>query len=139
MQAYASSYSGHARVNRLLFIASKTVGTPTELEALRLAADQLRKVCAWLLPDHSQQSLRGHRAVDTVVDVSVCVLCCKRYPRWVATLLMNLLQGCVLLHTWWTVCQGTVRARLQGENTVQYVDVMDRIGSRLGAAYTLDR
>jgi hypothetical protein len=51
----------------------------------------------------------------------------------------NLLQGCVLLHTWWTVCQGTVRARLQGENTVQYVDVMDRIGSRLGAAYTLDR
>lgn len=87
MQAYASSYSGHARVNRLLFLASKTVGTPTELEALRLAADQLRKVCAWLLPDHSQQSLRGHRAVDTVVDVSVCVLCCKRYPRWVATLL----------------------------------------------------
>ena len=28
---------------------------------------------------------------------------------------------------------------MQGENTVQYVDVMDRIGNRLDAAYTLDR
>ena len=44
VQAYASSYAGHARVARLLFIASKTAGTQMELEALRLAADQLRKV-----------------------------------------------------------------------------------------------
>ena len=46
-QAYASSYAGHARVARLLFIASKTAGMQMELEALRLAADQLRKVCFW--------------------------------------------------------------------------------------------
>lgn len=44
MQAYASNYTGHAKVNRLIFIASKTAGTPLELEALRLAAEQLRKV-----------------------------------------------------------------------------------------------
>ena len=44
VQAYASSYTGHARVARLLFIAGKTAGTQMELEALRLAADQLRKV-----------------------------------------------------------------------------------------------
>ena len=44
VQAYASSYTGHARVARLLFIAGKTAGTQMELEALHLAADQLRKV-----------------------------------------------------------------------------------------------
>ena len=44
VQAYASSYTGHARVARLLFIAGKTAGTQMELEALRLVADQLRKV-----------------------------------------------------------------------------------------------
>ncbi|KAK9832518.1 hypothetical protein WJX81_004497 [Elliptochloris bilobata] len=43
LEAYASGYTGHARVARLLFIATKTAGSPTELEALRLAADQLRK------------------------------------------------------------------------------------------------
>ncbi len=51
----------------------------------------------------------------------------------------NCSKAALILYIWWTVCQGTVRARLQGENTVQYVDVMDRIGNRLGAAYTLDR
>lgn len=48
VQAYASSYAGHARVARLLFVAGKTAGTQMELEALRLAADQLRKVCMYL-------------------------------------------------------------------------------------------
>ena len=43
-QAYAANYSGHARIDRLLFAAEKNVGKPLELEALKLAADALKKV-----------------------------------------------------------------------------------------------
>lgn len=45
-QAYAANYSGHARIDRLMFAAEKSVGKPLELEALKLAADVLKKVSA---------------------------------------------------------------------------------------------
>lgn len=43
-QAHISSYTGHTKVNRLLFIASRSAGKPLELEALKLVHDQLRRV-----------------------------------------------------------------------------------------------
>ncbi|KAI3428534.1 hypothetical protein D9Q98_007357 [Chlorella vulgaris] len=43
LEAYVSNYSGHARINRLLFIADRSVGNPLELEALKLAADTLKQ------------------------------------------------------------------------------------------------
>jgi COP9 signalosome complex subunit 1 len=44
MQNYASSYTGHAKVNRLIFIAEKTADAQLSLAALRIAADELKKV-----------------------------------------------------------------------------------------------
>lgn len=43
-QAYASNYSGHACIDRLLFVAEKSVGQPLELEALTRATDVLKRV-----------------------------------------------------------------------------------------------
>ncbi|EFJ45720.1 hypothetical protein VOLCADRAFT_63341 [Volvox carteri f. nagariensis] len=42
-QAYISNYTGHAKIDRLLFIADRTAGKPLELEALRMAHDELKK------------------------------------------------------------------------------------------------
>lgn len=49
-QVYASQFSGHAKVDRLLFIAKKTRGQQLETDALRLAAEELKKVrgIAWM-------------------------------------------------------------------------------------------
>ena len=44
LQAYAANYSGHAKIDRLLFVADRSVGQPLELEALKLAADALKRV-----------------------------------------------------------------------------------------------
>ncbi len=46
MQAYAATYSGHAKIDRLVFIADKSQGTARELEALKMAAAELKKVSA---------------------------------------------------------------------------------------------
>ena len=43
-QAYIADYTGHAKINRLVFIATKSAGKPLELEALKLAANELKKV-----------------------------------------------------------------------------------------------
>ncbi len=43
-QNYANSYVGHARINRLVFIAEKTADAQLSLSALKLAADELKKV-----------------------------------------------------------------------------------------------
>lgn len=43
-QAYAANYSGHAKIDRLLFAADKSAGKPLELESLKLAADALKRV-----------------------------------------------------------------------------------------------
>lgn len=44
MQAYASNYVGHAKVERLLFIAEKKQGTAFGDDALRLALEELSQV-----------------------------------------------------------------------------------------------
>ncbi|KAL4439259.1 hypothetical protein ABPG77_004161 [Micractinium sp. CCAP 211/92] len=43
VEAYAANYSGHAKIDRLLFAANKSADTPLELEALKLAADALKQ------------------------------------------------------------------------------------------------
>ena len=48
-QSYIANYTGHTKIDRLLFIASRSVGKDLELEALRIAHDELKKVgvCCW--------------------------------------------------------------------------------------------
>ncbi|GLI71778.1 hypothetical protein VaNZ11_017122, partial [Volvox africanus] len=43
LEAYISNYTGHAKIDRLLFIAERSAGKPLELEALRMAHDELKK------------------------------------------------------------------------------------------------
>mmetsp|Transcript_3835 Transcript_3835/g.7926 ORF Transcript_3835/g.7926 Transcript_3835/m.7926 type:complete len:420 (-) Transcript_3835:301-1560(-) len=42
LEGYIGNYTGHARIQRMRFIAER-VGAPLELEALRMAADELKK------------------------------------------------------------------------------------------------
>ena len=44
-QAYIANYTGHTKIDRLVFIAERSAGKPLELEALQLAADDLKQVC----------------------------------------------------------------------------------------------
>jgi hypothetical protein len=44
-QGLVSSHTGHNRLNRLLFVANKRTGQ-AELDALRMAHDDAKKVCA---------------------------------------------------------------------------------------------
>lgn len=60
-QSYIGNYSSHTKVDRLEFIANKSAGTQMELDALRLAADELKKVRQALLPNASI-SQRVHRS-----------------------------------------------------------------------------
>ena len=46
-QAYIGNYTGHTKIDRLLFVAERGKGTPLELEALKIAHDELKKACAW--------------------------------------------------------------------------------------------
>lgn len=51
-QAYIGNYTSHTKIDRLVFIAEKSAGKPLELEALKIAADELKQVCrhqGWLL------------------------------------------------------------------------------------------
>ena len=48
-QAYISSYTSHTKIDRLLFVAERNRGTPLELEALKLAADEVKQVLRQLL------------------------------------------------------------------------------------------
>ncbi|GAB4814501.1 hypothetical protein N2152v2_001547 [Parachlorella kessleri] len=43
LEAYAATYNGHAKIDRLIFIADKIQGTARELEALKMAAAELKK------------------------------------------------------------------------------------------------
>jgi len=59
MQSYAAGYTGHARLNRLLFVAERTVGSPAELEALKLLHNSVKKVCKY-----SHIHARAHKRKD---------------------------------------------------------------------------
>lgn len=43
LESYISNYTGHTKIDRLVFIAERSVGKPLELEALKAAADELKK------------------------------------------------------------------------------------------------
>ncbi|KAL6764284.1 26S proteasome subunit RPN7-domain-containing protein [Haematococcus lacustris] len=43
LESYIANYSGHNKLSRLLFIAEKRANTPLELEALKLAHDEVKK------------------------------------------------------------------------------------------------
>lgn len=45
LQAYASNYTGNVKINRLIFIAENTADSTLALSALKIAADDLKKVC----------------------------------------------------------------------------------------------
>lgn len=44
LQGYASYYTGHAKVDRLLFIAGASTDASVQMEALRLAHEEAKKV-----------------------------------------------------------------------------------------------
>lgn len=46
LEAYIAPYSAPAKLDRLLWIAEQSAGTPLELEALKLAGDDVKKVRA---------------------------------------------------------------------------------------------
>lgn len=58
MQAYANSYKGNAKINRLVFISEKTADAGLALSALRIAAEELKKVLGRLEHTTGQYSLR---------------------------------------------------------------------------------
>ena len=43
-QAYANNYTGNAKINRLVFISAKTADAGLALSALKIAAEELKKV-----------------------------------------------------------------------------------------------
>ena len=43
-QAYANNYTGNAKINRLVFISEKTAAAGLALSALKMAAEDLKKV-----------------------------------------------------------------------------------------------
>jgi hypothetical protein len=44
LESYIAPYSAPAKLDRLLWIAEQSAGTPLELEALKLAGDDVKKV-----------------------------------------------------------------------------------------------
>lgn len=55
LQAYISNYTSHTKIDRLLFIAEHNPGKPVELEALKLAADEVKQVRGEKGRSHGQQ------------------------------------------------------------------------------------
>ncbi len=46
LQTFVSSYSGHNKINRLLYLAEKRPLTQLELDALRMAHDEVKQASA---------------------------------------------------------------------------------------------
>ena len=59
LQAYANNYTGNAKINRLVFISEKTADAGLALSALRIAAEELKKVRRL----HGQAVLRDDRGL----------------------------------------------------------------------------
>ena len=58
-QAYAINYTGHGKTARLQFVAKQAAGSQLELDALRMAADELRKVCMHAPATKGMMGLHG--------------------------------------------------------------------------------
>jgi hypothetical protein len=90
-QAHIANYTGHAKVDRLIFIAEKTAGGPLELEALKLAHDELKRVragdqIAQIRPLHLLRctlppwgAAWGPHAVDLSGVATVCTACMRAH------------------------------------------------------------
>lgn len=70
LQAYISSYTSHTKIDRLLYIAEHHQGQPLELEALKLAADEVKQVCPCVV---KVQGL-GYASMQRCLDVMMT--CC---------------------------------------------------------------
>jgi COP9 signalosome complex subunit 1 len=44
LQAYANNYTGHAKIDRLLFMSKTSIFQHLEVDALKLAVDEVKKV-----------------------------------------------------------------------------------------------
>ena len=49
VQAYANNYTGNAKINRLVFISEKTADAGLALSALKIAAEELKKVGIFMI------------------------------------------------------------------------------------------
>ncbi len=67
LQAYASNYVSHAKVDRLLFIANNNQGTAFADDALRLALDELSQVHS-----HDLRSSSDHCTVASAEQGMFC-------------------------------------------------------------------
>ena len=126
-QAYASHYTGLGRTARLQFIAKQASGSQLELDALKMAADELKKV--------SQHRSSWPEAI-----------CAQQVPVFAGTALAPSMPTCDTSvscpHSWRSHdCAGLrhlTAACVQGMNVVQYEEVMGQIRGRLGAGYAAD-
>ena len=62
MQAYANNYTGNAKINRLVFISEKTADAGLALSALRIAAEELKKVNVFMgrpVLNNDREDFRG--------------------------------------------------------------------------------
>lgn len=113
LEAYIAPYSAPAKLDRLLWIAEQSAGTPLELEALRLAGDDVKKV------RRESRVKQGHRAATPRLGGS------RAAPSRAPLLPPS------------TSPQKT-QTLLDTFNVSRYHEVMARIDGRLGPDYVLD-
>lgn len=142
VQAYAANYSGHARIDRLLFAADKSAGSPLELEALKLAADALKQVLLCGLPLAVACALCAcMRGAAVRPQVGRCLASPEgamtgTSPQWTGPQWTRLHSHHALLALW---PPGPSSGWLQTENTQRYVEVVERIRERARDEYAIDK
>ena len=117
LQAYAANYTGHAKIDRLLFVAKASEGRPLELDALKMAVDALKQV-----RKSNQLAYCSGRCGARMIT-----------PCFPPT----------LGHIFFLICHTSnffsYSTYLQTENTAQYREVTNRIAGRAGPNYNYDR
>jgi len=113
-QTYASAYTGHARINRMLFIADNAPTTQMQLEALKIAAEEARQV--WRAPTSSVR--------PTTVAMRLAISAEKCGVRTQMCLRVRVALRCGMLTE-------TFGRHPQSEDTGRYLAIMDRINGRM--------
>lgn len=72
IEAYAALYSGRTKIMRLFFIADKINNTATQLEALRMAYDEIKKGENTQLFRDVVQKIDGRLGPNYVMDSAWC-------------------------------------------------------------------
>nr|KYP77006.1 COP9 signalosome complex subunit 1 [Cajanus cajan] len=72
IEAYAALYSGRTKIMRLLFIADKMSNAPTQLEALRMAYDEIKKGENTQLFREVVQKIDGRLGPNYGMDAAWC-------------------------------------------------------------------